>query len=72
MTTRITVLMALLQASLSIGTPAAQSAKPAPPRDAVPTVADERTARETREHLHEVLDQYRRRLRKCYGWTRRC
>ena len=50
----------LLMAALP-GAGAAGQAKPAaaPPSDAVPTrVVDEQTARETRDRLHEILEQY--------------
>jgi hypothetical protein len=56
MTTRIAALTALVLAGLASGTWAAQP--PAPARDAAPAVADERTARETRDRLHELLNQY--------------
>jgi hypothetical protein len=58
MTTRIAALTALVLAGLASGTWAAQPAAPAPTRDAAPAVADERTARETRDRLHQLLNQY--------------
>jgi hypothetical protein len=58
MTTRLALLTTLLLAGLPIGSLAAQPAKPAAARDAAPPAVDEQTARDTRQRLHEVLDQY--------------
>lgn len=58
MATKLTVLTTLLLAGVATGTWAAQPAKPAAPRDTAPTAVDERTARDTRDRLHDVLDQY--------------
>jgi hypothetical protein len=55
---RIALLTSLLLATLPIGSLAAQPARSATARDAAPAVVDERTARDTRQRLHEILDQY--------------
>jgi hypothetical protein len=60
MTTRTAILTAMLLATLPAAGAAAQ-ARPAPARpvEAAPAVAvDEQTARETRERLRQILDQY--------------
>jgi hypothetical protein len=62
MTTRVTLLTLILLAGLPAA--AAAQAKPAPARTvevapaAAPAVVDERTARDTRERLREVFQQY--------------
>ncbi len=58
MITRLALLTTLMLARLATADAAAQPAKAAPSRDVAPAVVDERTARETRDRLHEVLDQY--------------
>ncbi len=58
MNMRIALRTTLLLATLPIGSLAAQPARPATARDASPAVIDERTARDTRQRLHEILDQY--------------
>jgi hypothetical protein len=55
---RITLLTSLLLAILPIGSRAAQPARPATAPDAAPAAVDERTARDTSQRLHEILDQY--------------
>jgi hypothetical protein len=55
---RIALLTSLLLATLPIGSLAAQPERSATARDAAPAVVDERTARDTRQRLHEILDQY--------------
>jgi hypothetical protein len=63
MTTRMTVLTLILLTALP-GAAAAGQAKPAPARAAetaaapAPSVVDERTARDTRDRLHEIFEQY--------------
>jgi len=58
MITRLALLTTLMLTTLPAGTTAGQPAQAVAPRDAPPAVVDERTARETRDRLHEVLDQY--------------
>jgi hypothetical protein len=58
MNMRIALPTTLLLATLPIGALAAQPARSATARDATPAVVDERTARDTRQRLHEILDQY--------------
>jgi len=58
MITRLALLTTLMLTTLPAGTAAGQPARAVAPRDAAPAVVDERTARETRDRLHEVLDQY--------------
>lgn len=58
MSMRIALLTTLLLASLPIGSRASQPARPATVREAAPAVVDERTARDTRQKLREILDQY--------------
>jgi hypothetical protein len=58
MITRLALLTTLMLTTLPAGTAAGQPARAVPPRDAAPAVVDERTARETRDRLHEILDQY--------------
>ena len=58
MITRLALLTTLMLTTLPAGTTAGQPAQAVAPRDAAPAVVDERTARETRDRLHEVLDQY--------------
>jgi len=63
MTTRMTILTLALLAAAPAGAAAAQ-AKSTPARQAdaapaaAPAVPDERSARDTRERLHEILQQY--------------
>ena len=58
MTTRLALLTTLMLTTLLSGAAAGQPARAVAPRDTPPAVVDERTARETRDRLHEVLDQY--------------
>ena len=58
MITRLALLTTLMLATLLSGAAAGQPARAVAPRDTPPAVVDERTARETRARLHEVLDQY--------------
>ncbi len=58
MITRLALLTTLMLTTLPAGTAAGQPARAVAPRDAPPAVVDERTARETRDRLREVLDQY--------------
>jgi hypothetical protein len=60
MTTRIAALTMVLLASLPAAARAAQAARPAParPAEAAAVPVDEQTARESRERLHQILDQY--------------
>jgi hypothetical protein len=60
MTTRLTLPATLLLTLLATGAVAAQAPQPAPARPAESAAAlpDERTALETRQRLHEVLEQY--------------
>ena len=58
MITRLALLTTLMLTTLPAGTAAGQPARAVAPRDAAPAVVDERTARETRDRLHEILDQY--------------
>src|SRR5437762_4512893 len=58
MITRLALLTTLMLTTLPAGTAAGQPARAVPPRDAAPAVVDERMARETRDRLHEILDQY--------------
>jgi hypothetical protein len=58
MITRLALLTTLMLTMLPLGASAGQPARTVPPREAAPAVADERSARETRDRLHEVLDQY--------------
>src|SRR4029077_10610638 len=61
-TTRIAVVAAVLLASVPAAARAAQTPRPAPtrPAEAAPAAVpvDEQTARETRDRLHQILDQY--------------
>src|SRR5471032_2198450 len=63
MTTRIAVLTLMLAVALPAATAAGQP-KPAAPRPpeapaaVAPAVADERSARDTRDSLHEIFEQY--------------
>ena len=56
MTMRLALLAALMLTTLAPGTAAAQSASAS--RDTAQAVVDERTARDTRDRLHEILYQY--------------
>ena len=58
MITRLALLTTLMLTTLPSGAAAGQPARAVAPRDTPPAVVDERTARETRDRLHEVLDQY--------------
>src|SRR5436190_59353 len=58
MTTRIAVLTTLLVASLVTATATAQPKTPPRAVEAAAPAGDERTARDTRERLREVLEQY--------------
>ena len=58
MITRLALLTTLMLTTLPAGTAAGQPARAVAPRDAPPAVVDERTARETRDRLQEILDQY--------------
>jgi len=62
MTMRIPVLSAMLLAGLAASPVAAGAAQaksqPSRPAEAAPVVADERSAEETRQRLHDVLGQY--------------
>lgn len=57
MITRCALLTTLMLTTLPWAA-AGQPARAVPPRDAAPAAVDERTARETRDRLLEVLDQY--------------
>src|SRR5712691_4427405 len=59
MITRLALLTTVMLTTLPWAAAAAgQPARPVAPREAAPAAVDERTARETRDRLHEVLDQY--------------
>jgi hypothetical protein len=58
MTTRITVLTTLLVSSLVTATATAQTKTPPRAVEAAAPAGDERTARDTRERLRQVLEQY--------------